>query len=151
VLDYKGRSFEVRADQFVVAAGAIESSRLLLASAHVPNEYDQLGRFFHDHLSLHAAVLPRAARGRIFDRLGPFFVNGVLHTCRMEATSELQREQGLLAVMPNTQRPGDLLESSNRSWKPRALQRSTGRRVSSKGCGWLWSIRTTPWADFVWV
>jgi choline dehydrogenase-like flavoprotein len=109
VLDYKGRFFEVRADQFVVAAGAIESSRLLLASAHVPNEYDQLGRFFHDHLSLHAAVLPTAARSRIFDRLGPFFVNGVLHTCRMEATSELQREQGLLAVMAHfiVQEPED--------------------------------------------
>jgi choline dehydrogenase-like flavoprotein len=109
VLDYKRRSFDFHADQFVVAAGAIESSRLLLASAGVPNEYDQLGRFFHDHLSLDAAVLPRTARSRIFDRLGPFFVNGVLHTFRLEATSELQRAERLLAVMAHVivQEPED--------------------------------------------
>jgi hypothetical protein len=82
VLDYKGRSFDFRADQLAVAPGAIESSRLLLASVAVPNEYDQLGCIFHDHLSLHAAVLPRTARRRIFGRLGPFVVNGVPQTLR---------------------------------------------------------------------
>jgi choline dehydrogenase-like flavoprotein len=109
VLDYRGRTFEFRADQFVVAAGTIESSRLLLASPCVPNEHDQLGRFFHDHVSLHAAVLPPPARRQILNRLGPFFVNGVLHTCKIEATSVLQREHGLLAVMAHivVQEPQD--------------------------------------------
>jgi hypothetical protein len=109
VLDYKGRAFDFRAGRFVVAAGTIESSRLLLASLAVPNEHDQLGRYFHDHVSLHAAILPAAARHQVFDRLGPFFVNGVLHTCKMEATSELQRERGLLAVMAHVivQEPED--------------------------------------------
>lgn len=109
VLDYRGRTFEFRADQFVVAAGTIESSRLLLASPSVPNEHDQLGRFFHDHVALHAAVLPAPARRQILARLGPFFVNGVLHTCKMEATSVLQREHGLLAVMAHiaVQEPKD--------------------------------------------
>jgi choline dehydrogenase-like flavoprotein len=99
VLNYRGRTFEFRADHFVVAAGTIESSRLLLASPSVPNGHDQLGRFFHDHVSLHAAVLPPAARKQILNRLGPFFVDGVLHTFKIEATSVLQREHGLLAVM----------------------------------------------------
>ena len=109
VLDYRGRSFEFRAGQFVIAAGTVESSRLLLASPFVPNQHDQLGRYFHDHLSLRAAVLPPTARAQIFDRLGPFFVNGVLHTCKIEATSGLQRDRGLLAVMAHfvVQEPED--------------------------------------------
>jgi choline dehydrogenase-like flavoprotein len=109
VLDYRGRSFNFHADHFVVAAGTVESSRLLLASPGVPNQHDQLGRFFHDHVALHAAVLPPAARSQIFNRLGPFFVNGVLHTCKLESTSVLQREHGMLAVMAHivVQEPED--------------------------------------------
>jgi choline dehydrogenase-like flavoprotein len=109
VLDYKRRAFDFRAGHFVVAAGTIESCRLLLASPAVPNEHDQLGRFFHDHLSFQAAILPPEARRQILNRLGPFFVKGVLHTCKMEATSELQRERGLLAVMAHVvvQEPED--------------------------------------------
>ena len=109
VLDYRGRAFDFRADQFVVAVGTIESSRLLLASACVPNQHDQLGRYFHDHVGLHAAVLPAPARSQILRRLGPFFKNGVLHTCKIEATSALQREHGLLSVMAHivVQEPED--------------------------------------------
>ena len=99
VVDYGGRVFEFEADHFIVAAGTVESSRILLSSPAVPNEHDQLGRYFHDHLSFPAAMLPSLARRQILDRLGPFFVNGVLHTCKMEAVSELQRDSGLVSVM----------------------------------------------------
>ncbi len=99
VLDYKGRSFRFSADYFVLAAGTIESSRILLSSPGVPNLHDQMGRYFHDHVSFPAAVLPPLARRQILDRLGPFFVDGVLHTCKLEAAPELQRKHGLLSVM----------------------------------------------------
>jgi choline dehydrogenase-like flavoprotein len=99
VLDYAGRSFRFTADFFVVCCGTVESSRLLLTSPGVPNPHDQLGRYFHDHVSLPAAVLPGAARRQIMRRLGPFFVDGVLHTAKIEATSALQRDSGLQAVM----------------------------------------------------
>jgi len=99
VLDYRGRVFQFRADQFIVACGTIESSRLLLSSPGVANRSDQIGRYFHDHLSLPAATLSRAARRYVFDRLGPFLIGGVLHTCKIEARSELQRDRGLIAVM----------------------------------------------------
>jgi len=98
-LNYKGRSFEFFADHFIVAAGTIESSRILLSSPTVPNEHDQLGRYFHDHISFPAAVLPPLTRSQIVDRLGPFLVNGVLHTCKMEAAAELQIGHKLLSVM----------------------------------------------------
>ena len=99
VLDYRGRSFLFSADHFVVAAGTIESARILLSSPAVPNLHDQLGRYFHDHVSFPAAVLPPLARRQMLDRLGPFFVDGVLHTCKLEAAPELQQKHGLLSVM----------------------------------------------------
>jgi choline dehydrogenase-like flavoprotein len=100
VLDYAGREFRCEADEFVVAAGTIESSRLLLLSAAaVPNQYDQMGRYFHDHLSWQAAEFIAPERERMLERLGPFFVDGTLHTCKLEASAELRAGGGLLAVM----------------------------------------------------
>jgi choline dehydrogenase-like flavoprotein len=98
-VNYEGRRFSFHAKRFVLCAGTVESSRLLLCSPAVPNEHDQIGRYFHDHVSLHAAVVPRATRGEVMRRLGPFFVNGVLHTCKLEATEAVRKELGLLAVM----------------------------------------------------
>jgi choline dehydrogenase-like flavoprotein len=99
LLDYQGRVFEFRAEQFIVCCGTVESSRLLLSSPGVPNEHDQLGRYFHDHISFHAATLPPTARRQVLERLGPFFANGVLYTAKIEAASTLQRDHGLGAVM----------------------------------------------------
>jgi choline dehydrogenase-like flavoprotein len=99
VLDYRGRTFTFDADQFIVAAGTIESSRVLLLSPTLPNQHDQFGRYFHDHLSFHAAVLPAPARQQILGRLGPFFVDGVLYTSKLEAAPALQQQHDLVAVM----------------------------------------------------
>ena len=109
VLDYGGREFGFRAEMFVVCCGTVESSRLLLSSAIVPNAHDQLGRYFHDHVALHAAVLPKAAVAKITERLGPFLAGGVLYTCKIEATPELQQEAGMVAVMAHfiVQEPED--------------------------------------------
>jgi choline dehydrogenase-like flavoprotein len=35
----------------------------------------------------------------MLERLGPFFVDGTLHTCKLEASPELRAQQNLLAVM----------------------------------------------------
>ncbi len=99
VLDYRGRAFTFPADHFIVAAGTIESSRVLLLSRTLPNGHDLFGRFFHDHVSLHAAVLPAPARRQIMRRLGPFFVDGVLYTAKLEAALPLRIKHDLLAVM----------------------------------------------------
>ena len=52
---FGGNGFTVRANVYVVAAGTIESARLLLASnqttrAGIGNEHDLVGRFYMDHL-----------------------------------------------------------------------------------------------------
>ena len=46
----KATSLRVKAKAFVLAAGAIESTRLLLAAGEgLGNEYDQVGRYFMEH------------------------------------------------------------------------------------------------------
>ncbi len=67
-----GRRARVAAATFVLAAGALETARLLLVSraarpAGLGNEHDLVGRFFADHphvLTGHVAIAERAATGR---------------------------------------------------------------------------------------
>jgi choline dehydrogenase-like flavoprotein len=90
--------FQFQAEEFIVASGTIESCRLLLASA-LPDPHDQMGRYFHDHVSFHAAQLTYPARESALDRLGPFFVRGTLHTAKLEASPQLRVRAGLPAIM----------------------------------------------------
>ena len=99
VLNYGRAAFSFTADHFVVATGTIESSRLLLCSPAVPNPHDQIGRYFHDHLSYHAAELRSPGRERAVELLGPFYVNGTLHSAKLEASPALRVRERLLAVM----------------------------------------------------
>ena len=99
VINYAGDEFCFQASQIVVASGTIESCRLLLASAGVSNSEDQLGRYFHDHLSFHAAEFASPARESMLEKLGPFFVSGTLHTCKLEASTQVRQRAGLLACM----------------------------------------------------
>ena len=127
VVDYAGRSFRVRAEHFIVAAGTVESSRLLLSSPAVPNAHDQLGRYFHDHVSCHAAQIEPGVRAAIFERLGPFFVDGVLLTPKLEASAALEAEAGLLAAMAHLviEEPADSGIAAVRNVLT-AVQRRTG-------------------------
>lgn len=99
ILDYARREYTLSADIFIVCCGTVESSRLLLLSPDVPNPHGQIGRGFCDHVALHAAIIPAATRREVQRKLGPFFQGGVLYTPKIEATSNLQRDAGLLAVM----------------------------------------------------
>ncbi len=99
IVDYAGRAFRCEAESFVVAMGTIESARLLLCSPDVPNEHEQVGRYFHDHVSWRAAEFAGAERERMLAALGPFVVEGTLHTCKLEASTALREREKLLAVM----------------------------------------------------
>ena len=96
--NYSGATFEFAANQFIIASGTIESSRLVLASG-IAREHDQPGRGFHDHLGIHAALIEGPARRQMLDRLGPFYVAGTLHTCKLEASAALRSQQHIPAVM----------------------------------------------------
>jgi choline dehydrogenase-like flavoprotein len=88
----------------VIAAGTIETSRLLLASRSVHsqgigNHSDQLGRWFHDHLSVKAAVLQPSRRRELLQRLAPWYIGDTRHTLKLESTAAWQARQGCLNVM----------------------------------------------------
>jgi choline dehydrogenase-like flavoprotein len=102
--NYAGKSHEFHARHFVVCVGTIESCRLLLASRSgfecgVGNAEDQVGRFFHDHISVAAATLPVNARREFVRLFAPLLLEGTLHTPKLEASPSLRRSNRLLAVM----------------------------------------------------
>jgi choline dehydrogenase-like flavoprotein len=99
VLNYAREEFSFTAEHFVLCAGTVESCRLLLSSSDVPNPHDQIGRYFHDHLSYHAAQFESPIREHVIHRLGPFLADGTIHSCKIEASSALRSRERLLGVM----------------------------------------------------
>lgn len=92
------------ASHFVLCPGTIETSRLLLASRSVNpkgvgNTHDQVGRYFHDHISLPSAKLPGAARIMFLESFGPFLFRRTAHTVNFEVLPRLREHLNLLAVM----------------------------------------------------
>jgi choline dehydrogenase-like flavoprotein len=99
VLNYNAREFHFSAAHLIVCVGTVESSRLLLCSPCVPNPHDQIGRYFHDHVACHAARFLPPARERAIDLFAPFYVDGTMHTAKLEASPALRSQQHLQAVM----------------------------------------------------
>ena len=96
-----GRTIDVRARHYILAAGGIENPRILLASNSVVphgigNHYDLVGRFFMEH--------PHARGGRVVGQadwqwLSAFAkrrVNGVEISPALTPADALQRRDGLL-------------------------------------------------------
>ena len=88
----------------MIAAGTIETTRLLLASgrAHsqgIGNHFDHLGRWFHDHLSVKAAVLQPRRRREFLQRFAPWYLCATRHTIKFESTADWQARQRSLIVM----------------------------------------------------
>ncbi|MFP5231001.1 MAG: GMC oxidoreductase [Acidobacteriota bacterium] len=107
-----GALVRFEAQEVVLAAGTVETVRLLLASrsvaqAGVGNAQDQVGRNFHDHLTLPAATLTGEARERVASELRPwvFFAGwsdmrgGTLHSVKLEASTELRKRLGLNPIL----------------------------------------------------
>lgn len=105
-----GEVAHFHADQYVIAAGTVETSRLLLASRSllpcgVGNRHDQVGRNFHDHLTLPAAAIKGPARAVVLDQLRPWVYGSrspsrsTLHSIKLEASPALRANLGLLPVL----------------------------------------------------
>lgn len=104
VRNFRGEHFRFEAHEVVVAAGTIESSRLLLLSrsvqpAGIGNANGLVGRGFQDHISLPVGSLRSHTRDRMLEWFAPFLVNGTTHSAKLEATDLLRSSQGLPAVM----------------------------------------------------
>jgi choline dehydrogenase-like flavoprotein len=108
-----GAMIRFEADEVVLAAGTVETSRLLLASRSVAaegvgNAHDQVGRSFHDHVTVQVATLMGAARARVVSELRPwvFFAGGAgdvrggtLHSVKLEASRELRERLRLNPIL----------------------------------------------------
>ena len=102
--NYAGTTFHFEAAHFIIAAGTIETSRLLLASRSqseqgIGNAHDQVGRNFHDHLSVSAAEPASSARTALLQTLTPRIFSGTMHTPKLEATPTLREQLHLNAVL----------------------------------------------------
>jgi len=99
-----GRIFRFEAREFVLAAGTVETARLLLASRSVVREgvgnlYGQVGRNFHDHVTMSVAQFAGAARARVLKELRPWVFGGDVHTAKLEASRELSERLGMNPVL----------------------------------------------------
>ena len=90
-----GKTLEVRADAVVVCAGALESTRLLLAldessGGLISRQGAPLGRYFSDHLSVTCGRFECHDWRRYNLETAPIFANGVMRTPRLELTGAAQ-------------------------------------------------------------
>jgi choline dehydrogenase-like flavoprotein len=99
-INHAGKTLRVVANEYLMAAGTLETTRLLLLADRQSNgcisrDCDALGRYFNDHLGVNAAAMrPRnhALTNRILnDRIRPHSVRH-LH---FELRPEVQREHGV--------------------------------------------------------
>jgi choline dehydrogenase-like flavoprotein len=99
-----GRTHRIEAEHIILAAGTIETVRLLLASRSIApegigNQHDQVGRNFHDHLTISAATLRETVRAQLLAALGPWIYRGTLHSLKLSASLELQRQLNLTPIL----------------------------------------------------
>ena len=90
-----GRVFHFHGRHIVLSAGSIEICRLLLASRSVHssgigNNSDQLGRWFHDHLAVNAAILRPTHRERFLNKTSPWFLANTRHNLKFSTTAAWQ-------------------------------------------------------------
>ena len=103
VRSYAGREQTVSARSFILSAGPIETSRLLLnsnrqVSAGIGNQHDLVGRFFMDHTWLRAGTIVPTNRRAFMTGVRPFFIRNVMHSPRFELAKAVQEQQGCLAA-----------------------------------------------------
>lgn len=103
-----GARVSVEADEFVLAAGTVETCRLLLASRcraadGVGNANGQVGANFQDHLTLTAARLRGRARELSLRDLGAWVVGSgqgaTLHSLKLELPPDLRARLGIRPAM----------------------------------------------------
>jgi choline dehydrogenase-like flavoprotein len=96
-----GRSIDVRARHYLLAAGGIENARILLASNSVAthgvgNAYDLVGRYFMEHPHARGGRIVGKADWRWLSAFAKRRVNGVEVSPALTPAEALQAREGLL-------------------------------------------------------
>jgi choline dehydrogenase-like flavoprotein len=109
-----GRRIDVRARQFILAAGGIENPRLLLSSNSilpngVGNQHDLVGRFFMEHPHARGGRILAGADWRWLSAFAKRRANGVEVSPTLTPSVGLQRREGLLnsSITVAVRRPPD--------------------------------------------
>lgn len=95
-----GRSLRVRAEQFILAAGTIETTRLLLwldrqSDEHAFARTRVLGRYFQDHLKAEVATIGRRNKVESNRLFGYHFTHGTRRSLHLDFSQEAQRQTGV--------------------------------------------------------
>jgi choline dehydrogenase-like flavoprotein len=103
VRSLKGHRATLRAREFVLCVGGIETARLLLANnkqapGGIGNEHGLVGRFFQDHPSAFVGWLNSSDQARTQRLFNVFHKRGVKYSVRCTATPQWQREHKTLNV-----------------------------------------------------
>lgn len=98
-----GNYLELTTDHAVIAAGAIESTRLLLIldrqnDGRLFSRDEQLGRYFFDHLSAPAATIEPNGSVELNKKFGFAFEKGGMRDLRIEPSEVLRRKAALPAA-----------------------------------------------------
>ena len=142
-----GRRLKVRAHETVVAAGAIESTRLLLLADRQQGDRifapdDVLGRYFHDHLSVNVAAIEPRDRDALNRVAGIRFEGGGMRNLRFEPSEaddvRAQVPAGF-AHIKFTSRPGSGFDALRAMYQVLQQRRLPGPKV------FLQLLKTTPW------
>jgi choline dehydrogenase-like flavoprotein len=144
-----GAELEIEAEEVVIAAGAIESTRLLLLldaqqGSRLFAPQDQLGRFLCDHLSSAAAVVLPTNWVKLNETFGIRFVErGGMRDLRLEPSPSLRRQLRLPGAFAHIAAPASAESGFSALRKIyRDLQRNSfvqWRTVGalSRDMGWL--------------
>jgi choline dehydrogenase-like flavoprotein len=140
-----GRAVSVRAQAYVICAGALESTRCVLelneAAGSLGNGVDDLtGRFLHDHLSVRLARVKILNRERFQRLFAPIFVDKTMRSMRMELSNEFLSRERLPALYAHF-----LAETAQDSGF--ALLRDVFRGIQQGNLGAVFGgARRVPWA-----
>ena len=99
-INHMGQSLRVVADEYVIAAGTLESTRLLLLADRQANEIisrdcDALGRYFNGHLTLNVATLRPLDRNLTNQTLSDRSTLGGDRHLHFELRPEVQEKMGI--------------------------------------------------------
>jgi choline dehydrogenase-like flavoprotein len=106
-VSHTGRTLRVVASEYLLAAGTLESTRLLLLADRQSNNSisrncNALGRYFHDHLALNAAFLRPRNPTRTNLALSDRYTFGALRHLHFELRPEIQKAHGIGSAYFNT-------------------------------------------------
>lgn len=94
----------VKSRYYIVCTGTIETARLLLASKSlnprgVGNDFDNVGRYFQDHISYRAARLYPTDPKSFSNTFNPYYRGKTMHSCKIDMSKTMQSKHRSTHVM----------------------------------------------------